>query len=100
MLIGATVLCFLVMLALIADRFGGFLWHGSREKAFFRCDECDLRYLRRQMSDPHLQVCPVGHVVYEERRSGIVGLIGIFVCMGFLFAALAFMLSGLIPVGS
>ncbi len=96
-LIGASVLCFLVLLALLADRLGSHLWHGSGERTFYRCESCDLRYLRRELTDPRTQVCPEGHRVFEETRSATAGLVTIFVCLGFLAAALLLVLTGAIP---
>lgn len=99
MLIGTSVLCFLVLLALLADRFGSRLWHGTGERAFYRCEACDLRYLRRELNDPRMQVCPEGHSVYEEKRSATAGLVAVFVCIGFLFMALLLMYTGMVPPG-
>jgi hypothetical protein len=98
-LIGASVLCFLVLLALLADHFGSRLWHGGGERAFYRCEACDLRYVRRELTDPRMQVCPHGHRVFEEKRSATAGLVTIFVCVGFLFAALLLMYTGVVPGG-
>jgi hypothetical protein len=100
MLIGASVLCFLVLVAVIADRYGSRVWHGAGERAFYRCEACDLRYLRRELSDPRSRVCPQGHPVHEEKRStGGAGLVVIFVCLGFLCAALVLSYTGIVPAG-
>ena len=98
-LIGATVLCGLVLLALIADRFGSRLWQGAGERTFYRCESCDLRYVRRELNDPRMQVCPQGHSIYEEPRSATAGLVAIFVCIGFLSTALLLAFSGVVPPG-
>lgn len=97
MLIGASVLCFLVLLALVADRLGTYLGHGGADKTFYRCESCDLRYLRRELNDPRMQMCPEGHRVFEEKRSTSAGLVSIFVCIGFLAGALLLILTGAIP---
>ncbi len=94
MLLGATVLCFLVLLVLLADRYQARLFHGEGDRIFYRCDRCDLRYPRRQISDPRLAMCPSGHLVtLEDSRIGA-GAIGIFVCLGFLVVALVLLLTG------
>lgn len=96
MLVGATVLCFLVLLVLVADRYQARLFHGEADRIFYRCAECDLRYPRRQITDPRLAVCPMGHPV-TLAESGIgAGAIGIFVCLGFLVVALVLLLTGVV----
>jgi len=95
MLIGASVLCCLVLLALLADRFGTRLWQ-SGDRAFYRCDSCDLRYVRRELTDPSMRICPHGHLVCEEKHASA-GLVTIFVCIGFLVAALLLVASGIVP---
>ncbi|MFN2582559.1 MAG: hypothetical protein ABR498_07450 [Candidatus Dormibacteria bacterium] len=97
MLVGATVLCFLVMLVLVTDRLGSVVFHGGDERAFYRCEACDLRYPRREMHDPRLQVCPSGHPVVLEQGRTSAGIVGIFVCLGFLAVALVLMATGLVP---
>jgi len=94
-LIGASVLCFLVLMALFADRFGSRLFQ-SGDRVFYRCDGCDLRYVRRELTDPRLQVCPEGHRVVEDKGSNA-GLVTIFVCVGFLTAALLMIVTGIVP---
>jgi hypothetical protein len=44
-------------------------------------------------------VCPHGHAVHEERRPATAGLVTIFVCMGFLFAAVLLVVTGIVPAG-
>jgi hypothetical protein len=99
-LIGASVLCFLVLIALLADRYGSRLWHGAGHSSFYRCEVCDLRYLRREINDPRTRTCPQGHPIVEEKGSATAGLVTIFVCMGFLVAALLLVVTGIVPVGS
>jgi hypothetical protein len=96
MLLGATVLCFLVLLALLADRYGSRIFHGDGDRTYYRCAECDLRYPRRQIHDPRFQVCPAGHPVIAEEAGVSAGLIGIFVCLGFLLVALLLLLTGVV----
>ena len=96
MLIGATVLCFFVLLALLADRYQARLFHGEGDRTFYRCVECDLRYPRREISDPRLLVCPAGHPIALEDRGVGAGTIGIFVCLGFLVVALVLLLTGVV----
>ena len=96
MLIGATVLCFLVLLVLVADRYQARLFHGEADRIFYRCDQCDLRYPRRQITDPRVAICPSGHpVTLEDSRIGA-GAIGIFVCLGFLVVALVLLVTGVV----
>lgn len=94
MLVGATVLCFFVLLALLADRYGSRVFHGEGDRIYYRCAECDLRYPRRQIPDPRLRVCPAGHPIVLEERRVAAGLVGIFACLGFLAVALALVLTG------
>ena len=96
MLIGATVLCFLVLLVLVADRYQARLFHGEADRIFYRCDQCDLRYPRRQISDPRLTICPSGHPITLEESGIGAGAIGIFVCLGFLVVALVLLLTGVV----
>ena len=97
MLLGATVLCFLVLLALVADRLGARLFQGGSDRVFYRCDECDLQYPRREITSPSALVCPAGHAVRLQQSGSTAGVIGIFVCLGFLAAAIGLMLSGVVP---
>ena len=98
MLVGASVLCFLVLLVLLADRLGSHVWHSDTDAAFYRCEECDLRYPRRELRDPRMQICPVGHYVALEQRSAAAGVVGIFACLGFLSVAIFLMVTGIVPV--
>ena len=97
MLVGASVLCFLVLLVLLADRLGARVWHGEHNTTFYRCEECDLRYPRRELRDPAMQVCPAGHVVALEQQSTAAGLVAIFACLGFLSIAILLMVTGIVP---
>ena len=96
MFLGATVLCFLVLLVLLADRFGSRIFHGEGDRTYYRCIECDLRYPRRQIQDPRFRVCPAGHPVIVEEPGVSAGLVGIFVCLGFLLVALLLLLTGVV----
>jgi len=96
MLVGASVLCFLVLLVLLADRLGSHVWLGETDTTFYRCEECDLRYPRRELHDPRLQICPAGHVVALEQRSTPAGVVGIFACLGFLSVALVLIVTGIV----
>ena len=96
MLIGATVLCFLVLLVLLSDRYQARLFHGQADRTFYRCAACDLRYPRRQIADPRFAVCPSGHPITLEESGPGAGLIGIFVCLGFLVVALVLLLTGVV----
>jgi hypothetical protein len=95
-LIGATILCFLVMLVLVADRLGAHVFHGDADRIFYRCEVCDLRYPRRELNDPRRQVCPSGHPVALEQRGVAAGLVGICICLGFLCAATVLIISGVV----
>ena len=97
MFLGATVLCFLVLLALVADRVGGHVFHGESERVFYRCEACDLRYPRRELHDARLQICPAGHPVLAEKRRVTAGGVAIFACLGFLAVAIVLMLTGTVP---
>ena len=99
MLIGASVLCFLVLMAVVADRYGSRFWHGGANSTFYRCEACDLRYLRRELDDPRRRVCPQGHPIDEKHPASTAGLITIFVCVGFLVAAVLLVVTGIVPVG-
>ena len=97
MLLGATVLCFLVMLVLLADRLGARVFQGDADRVFYRCEACDLRYPRREISDPRLQICPAGHPVLPEQRRTTAGVVGICVCLGFITVAVTLLLTGIVP---
>lgn len=95
MLIGATVLCFLILLVLLADQYGARV-RGDAGAGYYRCERCDLRYRRRQLADPGVQVCPYGHPVALEEPGIGPSTIGIFICLGFLAVALVLLLTGLV----
>jgi len=97
MLIGATVLCSLVLLVLLADRVGSTVWQGESARAFYRCEACDLRYPRREVSGGFQVVCPAGHQVVAERSRASAGSVGIVACLGFLAVAVVLMLTGIVP---
>lgn len=96
MLIGATVLCFLVLLVLVSDRYQARLFHGEGDRTYYRCAECDLRYPRRQITDPRLLVCPEGHPIALDDSGIGAGTVGIFACFGFLVVALVLLLTGVV----
>ena len=95
MLLGAIVLCFLVLLVLISDRIGARVFHGDSHSVFYRCEECGLRYPRREISDPRLQVCPAGHRIALEPKSTAAGVVGICACIGFLGVAILLFVAGI-----
>lgn len=96
MFLGATVLCFLVLLVLLADRYQARLFHGEADRTYYRCAQCDLRYPRREIADPRLRTCPAGHpITAEDPRVGA-GVVGIFVCLGFLIVAVVLLLTGVV----
>ncbi|MBV9100168.1 MAG: hypothetical protein JOZ46_08900 [Candidatus Dormibacteraeota bacterium] len=94
MLLGAIVLCFLVLLVLITDRAGSRLFHGDSHSVFYRCEACGLRYPRREIADPGLRICPAGHPIALEESHTAAGVVGIFACIGFLGVALVLFIIG------
>jgi hypothetical protein len=96
MLVGASVFCILVLLVLLADRAGSRFWQGGEFSAYYRCDDCDLRYPRHELPDPRLQVCPAGHTVVMEQRRTTAGVVGICACLGFLSVALLLIATGVV----
>ena len=94
MLLGATVLCCLVLLVLLADRLGSRLWHGNSDRVFSRCDTCDLRDVRREIPDVNLRNCPMGHPLVVEPKRTAASTVGIFACLGFLSLAAFLMVAG------
>ncbi len=95
MLLGASVLCLLVLLMLLADRLGARVFQGRSDRVFYRCEACDLRYPRGDIADPELRFCPHGHPVVVEHPHTAAGVVGICACLGFLSVALVLMLAGL-----
>ena len=94
MLLGATILCFLVLLVLLAERLSGRLWRGPQGSAMYRCPDCDLRYPATALHDPTVRTCPAGHrVVVEPEAAGGASLVAIFACLGFLTVAVALLLA-------
>ena len=96
MLIGATVLCFLVLMALIAERIGVRFWHNGVNRAFYRCDACDLRYPRAGVNAREAIVCPEGHLIAREESGTPAGLVAVMMCLGFLTVALTLLLTGVV----
>jgi len=98
MLLGATVLCFLVLLVLLAERLGSTVWQGETTRGFYRCEACDLRYPAREVSSAARRaVCPAGHVIVRERSRTSAGAVAIVACVGFLAVAIVLMLTGVVP---
>ena len=97
MLLGATLLCFLVLLVLLAERLGARVWHGGSERAFYLCEACDLRYPRHERDRAGHIVCPAGHPIVSERSHASAGAVGIFACVGFLGVAIVLMVTGVVP---
>jgi hypothetical protein len=96
MLVGATVFCFLVLLVLLADRLSTRVWHGGADTTLYLCEECDLRYPRRELHDPTMQTCPAGHAIALVEHGTAAGLVGIYACLGFLSVALLLILTGIL----
>jgi hypothetical protein len=95
MLLGTTVLCALVLLALLAERAASWISGGDTDSAFYRCAGCDLRYPKRDLEDPALRLCPQGHLIVREVPRGAgPGLIAICVCCGFLGLSLLLLVTG------
>lgn len=97
MLLGASVLCFLVLLVLLADKLSSKVWHGESERVFYRCEACDLRYPRRELVGGDRVVCPAGHQIALEHHRPSAGAVAIVACVGFLAVAIALMLTGAVP---
>jgi hypothetical protein len=97
MLLGATVLCALVLLVLLADRLSGSVWHGGGETLFYRCEQCDLRYPRREAGGGARLTCPAGHPISVERARTSAGSVAIFACVGFLVVAVVLLVTGIVP---
>jgi hypothetical protein len=95
-LLGATVLCILVMLVLLAERLGSRIWHGGGGHAFYRCEACDLRDPRSDIKNPRLHTCPAGHPVALEPGSATASFVGIFACLGFITVAALLIVTGVV----
>ncbi len=98
MLIGASVLAFLVLLVLLAERGGERMWQGSRADAVYYCTPCDLRYRRDELRDPVDRVCPRGHYVDVLGTGFSMGTVAIFTCIAFIALAGILTAVGAVPV--
>jgi hypothetical protein len=94
-LIGASVLAFLVLLLLLAERGGELMWRDHHAPARFYCARCDLRYRHDELDD---RVCPRGHDVDTMRGGFSLGTVAIFTCVGFIALAGVLTATGVIPV--
>jgi hypothetical protein len=97
-LIGASVLAFLVLLVLLAERGGDRMWRGGRADAVFYCSPCDLRYRRDELSDQVDRVCPRGHYVDVMTAGFSLGTAAIFTCIAFIALAGLLTATGAVPV--
>jgi hypothetical protein len=97
-LIGASVLAFLVLLLLLAERGGELMWRDHHTPARFYCAACDLRYRNDELTDQTDRVCPRGHHVDALRGGFSLGTVAIFTCVGFIALAGLLTATGLIPV--
>jgi len=97
-LIGASVLMFLVLLVLLAERGGERMWQGIRADAIFYCTPCDLRYRRDELRDTADRVCPHGHYVDVMPKGFSMGTVAIFTCVAFIALAGLLTATGLVPV--
>ena len=98
MLIGASVLAFLVLLVLLAERGGDRMWSGARGDAIFYCTPCDLRYRHDELRDPVDRVCPRGHYVDVLTGGFSLGTVAIFTCLTFIALAAVLTATGAVPV--
>ena len=97
MLIGASVLAFLVLLVLLAERGGDRMWHANRADARFYCGPCDLRYRRDELIDQSDRVCPQGHYVDVVHGGYPMGTVAIFTCIAFIGLSVLLTVTGTIP---
>ncbi|HEV7677155.1 MAG TPA: hypothetical protein VGQ42_01140 [Candidatus Dormibacteraeota bacterium] len=97
MLIGASVLAFLVLLVLLAERGGERMWQGTHS-ALFYCSPCDLRYRRDELVDQGDRVCPRGHYVDPVGGGFSMGTVAIFTCLGFIALAALLTATGAVPI--
>ena len=98
MLIGASVLAFLVLLVLLAERGGERMWQGVRGDAVFYCTPCDLRYRRDELRDQVDRVCPRGHYVDTLTGGFSLGTVAIVTCITFIALAAVLTATGAVPV--
>ena len=62
MLSGAIVGGALVLMVVIGEAVGRFLWQDSAATPRFYCPTCDLRYAKYEVVGKWARVCPYGHV--------------------------------------
>jgi hypothetical protein len=98
MLIGASVLAFLVLLVLLAERGGERMWRDHHAAAAYYCGPCDLRYRRDELIDQAERICPRGHYVDRAGRGFSLGTAAIFTCLGFLALAGVLTATGVVPI--
>lgn len=98
MLIGASVLAFLVLLVLLAERGGERMWRGVHGDALFYCTPCDLRYRRDELRDQVDRTCPRGHYVDVLTGGFSLGTAAIFTCIAFIGLAGVLTATGAVPV--
>jgi hypothetical protein len=96
-LIGASVLAFLVLLVLLADKGGERMWQGTHS-AMFYCSPCDLRYRRDELVDQADRVCPRGHYVDPVGGGFSMGTVAIFTCLAFIALAAVLTATGAVPI--
>jgi len=97
-LIGASVLAFLVLLVLLAERGGERMWRDHQPAAHYYCGPCDLRYRRDELIDQGQRICPRGHYVDHVNRGFSLGTVAIFTCLGFLALAGLLTATGVVPI--
>jgi hypothetical protein len=97
-LIGASVLAFLVLLLLLAERGGELMWRDHHPPARYYCSRCDLRYRHDELVDGEDRACPRGHHVDTMRGGFSLGTVAIFTCVGFIALAGVLTATGVIPV--
>src|SRR5258708_7088776 len=83
-LIGASVLAFLVLLVLLAERGGERMWRGTSTDALFYCNPCDLRYRRDELRDQAARASPPAHYVDTLSGGFSMGTVAIFTCLVFI----------------
>jgi len=62
MLSGAIVGAALVLLVVVCEAGGRFLWQDSATAPLFYCPTCDLRYAKFEVRGAFVRICPYGHV--------------------------------------
>lgn len=62
MVVGATIGAALILLVVLAEALGGFLWQDDAA-AVHRCPTCDLKYTRYEVGGRRAKLCPRGHAL-------------------------------------